>query len=218
MHTTKSIRSAHHLLGCALGVAMLAACVSLPPSLATPAAPASVLLDNVPVGALQSLAIDLVQLRNTQRAQLAAAHDPARIDAYDERLGNLRQRIARHAGYVQATVPQGEQAQQFARVQQQLGQYLAQHRQANRAPARWRSACCPGVVAGLCRRHAAPAVDRTAEPAAIGRQREQHSAPLRSRQGRGALRAALPSQCMQRSLPIHASAYSKHVCSCGCAA
>ena len=83
MHTTKSIRSAHHLLGCALGVAMLAACVSLPPSLATPAAPASVLLDNVPVGALQSLAIDLVQLRNTQRAQLAAAHDPARIDAYD---------------------------------------------------------------------------------------------------------------------------------------
>ena len=122
MHTTKSIRSAHHLLGCALGVAMLAACVSLPPSLATPAAPASVLLDNVPV-----------QLRNTQRAQLAAAHDPARIDAYDERLGNLRQRIARHAGYVQATVPQGEQAQQFARVQQQLGQYLAQHRQANRA-------------------------------------------------------------------------------------
>ncbi|MEA9654868.1 hypothetical protein ABFU65_11095 [Xanthomonas campestris pv. raphani] len=133
MHTTKSIRSAHHLLGCALGVAMLAACVSLPPSLATPAAPASVLLDNVPVGALQSLAIDLVQLRNTQRAQLAAAHDPARIDAYDERLGNLRQRIARHAGYVQATVPQGKRAQQFARVQQQLGQYLAQHRQANRA-------------------------------------------------------------------------------------
>lgn len=81
-------------------------------------------------------------------------------------------------------------------------------------PARWRSACCPGVVAGLCRRHAAPAVDRTAEPAAVGRQREQHAAPLRSRQGRGALRAALPSQCMQCSLPIHASVCSKHVRGC----
>ena len=100
---------------------------------ATPAAPVSVLLDNVPVTALQSLAVDLVQLRDDQRAQLAAAHDLARIDAYDERLGHLRQRIARHAGYFQATAPQGEQARQFARVQQQLGQYLAQQRQANRA-------------------------------------------------------------------------------------
>ncbi|AEL07023.1 hypothetical protein XCR_2136 [Xanthomonas campestris pv. raphani 756C] len=37
---------------------------------------------------------------------------------------------------------------------------------------------------------------------------------MRSRQGRGASRAALPSQCMQRSLPIHASVCSKHVRGC----
>ncbi len=133
MHPANSTRSARHMLGSMLVVALLAAGVSLPPSFAAPAAPVSVLLDNVPVSALQSLAIDLVQLRDDQRAQLAASHDLARIDAYDERLGNLRQRIARHAGYFQATAPQGEQARQFALVQQQLGQYLAQHRQANRA-------------------------------------------------------------------------------------
>ncbi|AOD14942.1 hypothetical protein VB151_00045 [Xanthomonas fragariae] len=133
MHTAKSIRSARTMLGSVFAVALLAAGVSLPPSFAAPAAPVCVLLDNVPVTALQSLALDLVQLRHDQRAQLAASHDMERIDAYDERLGNLRQRIARHAGYFQATAPQGEQARQFALVQQQLGQYLAQHRLANRA-------------------------------------------------------------------------------------
>ncbi|CAD2256723.1 hypothetical protein QSH46_011690 [Xanthomonas arboricola pv. juglandis] len=133
MPTVTSPRAVRHLLGSVCAAALLVASVSLPPSFAAPAAPVSVLLDNVPVNALQSLAIDLVQLRDDQRAQLAAAHDPARIEAYDERLGNLRQRIARHAGYVQASAPQGEQARQFALVQQQLGQYLAQHRQANRA-------------------------------------------------------------------------------------
>ncbi|NIJ84643.1 hypothetical protein FHY35_001598 [Xanthomonas arboricola] len=133
MPTVNSPRSARHMLGSVFAVALLVASVSLPPSFAAPAAPVSVLLDNVPMSALQSLAIDLVQLRDDQRAQLAAAHDRARIEAYDERLGNLRQRIARHAGYFQASAPQGEQARQFALVQQQLGQYLAQHRQANRA-------------------------------------------------------------------------------------
>ncbi|MBB5737970.1 hypothetical protein FHT09_003763 [Xanthomonas arboricola] len=133
MPTVNSPRSARHMLGSVFAVALVAASVWLPPSFAAPAAPVSVLLDNVPLSALQSLAIDLVQLRDDQRAQLAAAHDPARIQAYDERLGNLRQRIARHAGYFQASAPQGEQARQFALVQQQLGRYLAQHRQANRA-------------------------------------------------------------------------------------
>ncbi|MCL1528427.1 hypothetical protein M3O57_06140 [Xanthomonas nasturtii] len=133
MHTANSIRSARYTLGAVFGVAMLAASVSLPPSFAAPAAPVSVLLDSVPVSALQSLAIDLVQLRDDQRAQLAAAHDAARVQAYDERMGSLRQRIARHAGYFQATAPQGEQARQFAVVQQQLGQYLEQQRLANRA-------------------------------------------------------------------------------------
>ncbi|WP_386341892.1 hypothetical protein O4D10_09710 [Xanthomonas citri pv. citri] len=133
MHTANSNRSARTVLGCVFTVALLAAGVSLPPSFAAPAAPVSVLLDNVPVTALQSLAVDLAQLRDDQRAQLAARHDAARIDAYDERLGNLHQRIARHAGYFQATAPQGEQARRFSLVQQQLGKYLAQHRQANRA-------------------------------------------------------------------------------------
>ncbi|WAT16170.1 hypothetical protein [Xanthomonas fragariae] len=133
MPTANSTRFARHTLGAVFVFALLAAGVSLPPSFAVPAAPVSVLLDSVPVTALQSLAIDLVQLRDEQRAQLAVSHDPARVDAYDERLGNLRQRIARHAGYFQATAPQGQPAQQFARVQQQLGQYLAQHREANRA-------------------------------------------------------------------------------------
>ncbi|MEQ8036614.1 hypothetical protein [Xanthomonas sp. WHRI 6106] len=133
MHTANPIRSARNVLGAVFAVAVLAAGVSLPPSFAAPAAPVSVLIDNVPVSALQSLAVDLVQLRNDQRAQLAAAQDPARVQAYDERLGKLRQRIARHAGYFQASAPQGDQARQFAVVQQQLGQYLAQHRQANRA-------------------------------------------------------------------------------------
>ncbi len=133
MHTANSIRSASNMLGAVFAVAMLAASVSLPPSFAAPAAPVSVLLDSVPVSALQSLAIDLVQLREDQRAQLAAAHDAARVQAYDERMGNLRQRIARHAGYFQASAPQGEQARQFAVVQQRLGQYLEQQRLANRA-------------------------------------------------------------------------------------
>ncbi|UXA49175.1 hypothetical protein M0D44_00870 [Xanthomonas prunicola] len=133
MHTAKSNRSARTMLGCVFAVGLLAACVSLPPSFAAPAAPVSVLLDNVPVTALQSLALDLAQLHDDQRAQLAASHDAARIAAYDERLGNLRQRIARHAGYFQATAPQGEQARKFALVQQQLGKYLAQQRRANRA-------------------------------------------------------------------------------------
>ncbi|MCC4605026.1 hypothetical protein HG421_07775 [Xanthomonas campestris pv. badrii] len=133
MHIANSIRSARPLLAAMFAVALLAAGASMPPSFAAPAAPASVLLDSVPVTALQSLAIDLVQLREDQRAQLAASHDPAQVQAYDERLGNLRQRIARHAGYFQATAPRDEQARRFAVVQQQLGQYLAQHRQANRA-------------------------------------------------------------------------------------
>ncbi|APO93814.1 hypothetical protein [Xanthomonas vesicatoria] len=133
MYTANSIRSARNTLAAVFAVVVLAAGVSLPPSYAAPAAPVSVLLDSVPVSALQSLAIDLVQLREDQRAQLAAAHDAARVQAYDERLGSLRQRIARHAGYFQATAPQGEQARQFAVVQQQLGQYLEQQRLANRA-------------------------------------------------------------------------------------
>ncbi|PPV04868.1 hypothetical protein XBLMG947_3935 [Xanthomonas bromi] len=133
MHTAKSNRSARIVLGAVFAVALLAAGVSLPPSFAAPAAPVSVLLDSMPVSALQSLAIDLVQLHDDQRAQLAAAHDAASVQAYDERMGNLRQRIARHAGYFQATAPQGEQARQFALVQQQLGQYLEQQRLANRA-------------------------------------------------------------------------------------
>ncbi|PPU75307.1 MULTISPECIES: hypothetical protein [Xanthomonas] len=133
MHTANSLRSARPMLVAVVAVALLAAGASLPPSFAAPAAPVSVLLDSVPVTALQSLAVDLVQLREQQRAQLAAAYDPVRIQAYDERLGSLRQRIARHAGYFQATAPQGEQARRFARVQQQLGRYLAQHRQADRA-------------------------------------------------------------------------------------
>ncbi|KFA23801.1 hypothetical protein FQK02_10205 [Xanthomonas vasicola] len=133
MHTAKSNRSARTVLGSVFAVALLAAGVSLPPSFAAPAAPVSVLLDNVPLTALQSLALDLAQLRDDQRAQLAASHDAARIEAYDERLGSLRQRIARDAGYFQATAPQGEQAHKFALVQQQLGKYLAQQRQANRA-------------------------------------------------------------------------------------
>ncbi|MBB4132208.1 hypothetical protein [Xanthomonas sp. 3075] len=133
MHIAKSRHPARHLLGAVFAVALVAAGVSLTPSFSAPAAPVTVLLDSVPMSALHSLAIDLAQLRNDQRAQLAASHDPARVQAYDERLGNLRQRIARHAGYFQATAPQGEQARQFARVQQQLGLYLAQQRQANRA-------------------------------------------------------------------------------------
>ncbi|MCD0244815.1 hypothetical protein JWH11_04245 [Xanthomonas melonis] len=132
MHIANSVRSARPLLAAVFAVALLAAGTSLPPSFAAPAAPVSVLLDSVPVTALQSLAVDLVQLREQQRAQLAVSHDVERVQAYDERLGSLHHRIARHAGYFQATAPQGEQAQQFARVQQQLGRYLAQHRQANR--------------------------------------------------------------------------------------
>ncbi|MGQ5250706.1 hypothetical protein ACULMB_00050, partial [Xanthomonas arboricola pv. corylina] len=70
MPTVNSPRSARHMLGSVFAVALLAASVSLPPSFAAPAAPVSVLLDNVPMSALQSLAIDLVQLRDDQRAQL----------------------------------------------------------------------------------------------------------------------------------------------------
>lgn len=133
MHTAQSNHSSRILLGALFTVALLAAGISLPLSFAAPTAPAPVLLDTVPLTVLQSLAVDLMQLRDAQRAQLAARHDAARIEAYDERLGNLHQRIARHAGYFQATAPQGDQARKFARVQQQLCKYLAQHRLANRA-------------------------------------------------------------------------------------
>jgi|GEM_PF-4868954 len=133
MHICQPNRSTRTLLGSVFAVALLAAGMSLPRSFAASTAPAPIHLDTVPVTALQLLALDLVQLRDEQRAQLVARHNAARIEAYDERLGNLHQRIARHAGYFQATAPQGEQARKFARVQQQLGKYLAQHRLANRA-------------------------------------------------------------------------------------
>ncbi|KAB7771918.1 hypothetical protein [Xanthomonas maliensis] len=82
---------------------------------------------------LPALEQDLRLLEQAQRRQLRQSDALALHEIDDERLGSLRQRIARHVGYLQASPATPDQAQRLVRLQTRLGQYLALQRQIDRA-------------------------------------------------------------------------------------